>query len=734
MMKTYPIETVSFKKALPVWAYYREKEMNLWLSFRTIAEKAEKTLLRLTGSAAYDVKVNGKFIAFGPARSAHGYYRVDELDLSEYVKEDSVITITVAGYNCNSFYHLDQPSFLTAELISDGKITAATGHDGFLCRVMTEHVQKTLKYSLQRTFCEIYELTPELEAWDKDTKAKFDYKTTALLIPAVCEEEKIYIARGSYYNTYEYISAHKITSRLCYTVGDYRDKVLYPSYHIPRTKDAPVWKFFALGEIEPKNDSFLIARNIEVSKYYQTEEAFHPEVIGMGHGVTYTMAINTTGKLEMDVICEEDTEILITYDEYLGENGLVNFRRSYTVNSLIWRMKKGEYHLSTFEPYTMGALHLFVTKGKATVLNLGMIYFGADKVDKKLNIDDPVMQKIFNAAIETYRQNTFTVYMDCPSRERGGYLCDSFFTSRAEKVLTGKSEIERVFLENFFLPDSFKALPKGMFAMCYPSDQYYGNYIPNWSMWLVLELEEYLARTGDRTLIDNAKPRIDALLDFFKAYENQEGLLEKLDNWVFVEWSKANDLVQDINFPTNMLYARMLTAVSHLYGDQELLEKAANIHKYINAHAMTNEGFYCDNAVYDEQGIPQLSGECTETCQYYAFFCGTATPKTHPKLWKRMVHDFGPERVIPGKWPNLKSDAKWQKVYASNAFIGNYLRLELLYVHGEHKKLLQNIHEFFQKMAELTGTLWENETPTASCNHGFASHVLYWLDQLHMIE
>ncbi len=733
-MKSYSIQTVSFEKALPVWAYYREKEMNLWLSFRTLAKKAEKTLLRLTGSTAYDVKVNGKFIAFGPARSAHGYYRVDELDLSEYVKEDAVITITVAGYNCNSYYHLDQPSFLTAELISDGEITAATGHDGFLCRVMTEHVQKTLKYSLQRTFCEVYELSPALEAWDKDVTAKFDYKNTALLLPAVCEEEKTYIARGSYYNTYEFIPAAAIISRLCYTKSDHREKALYPSYHIPRTKAAPVWKAFAFSEIEQKNDSFLLARNIEVSKYYQTNEHAHPETIGEGHGVTYKMAINTTGKLEMDVICEEDCEIVVTYDEFLGENGLVNFRRMYTVNSLIWRLKKGSYHLSTFEPYTMGALHLFVTKGKATILNVGMIYFGADKTARKFNGEDPVMQKIFDAAVETYRQNTFTVYMDCPSRERAAWLCDSFFTSRVEKVLTGKSEIERVFLENFFLPDSFKALPKGMLAMCYPGDQYNSSYIPNWAMWLVLELEEYLERTGDKALVEMAKPRIDALLDYFKRYENKDGLLEKLDGWVFVEWSRANDLIQDINFPSNMLYARMLIAVANLYGDKKLRKKAEQIKKYINENAITEEGFYCDNAVYGEDGKAQLSGECTETCQYYAFFCGTTTPEQSPELWNRLVHDFGPERVVPGKWPEIEEDAKWRHVHASNAFIGNYLRLELLYLNKEYGKLIQNIRSFFIKMAELTGTLWENETPTASCNHGFASHVLYWMDKLDMID
>ena len=82
----------------------------------------------------------------------------------------------------------------------------------------------------------------------------------------------------------------------------------------------------------------------------------------------------------------------------------------------------------------------------------------------------------------------------------------------------------------------------------------------------------------------------------------------------------------------------------------------------------------------------------------------------------------------------IKEDAKWRHIYASNAFIGNYLRLELLYCHGEHEKLLENIRGYFIKMAKLTGTLWENETPTASCNHGFASHVLYWMDGLGMIN
>ena len=67
-------------------------------------------------------------------------------------------------------------------------------------------------------------------------------------------------------------------------------------------------------------------------------------------------------------------------------------------------------------------------------------------------------------------------------------------------------------------------------------------------------------------------------------------------------------------------------------------------------------------------------------------------------------------------------------------FIGNYLRLDILNREGCGTQLIENIRGYFEAMADQTGTLWENMTPTASCNHGFASHVIYWLDQQGLLE
>ncbi|MBP5165775.1 MAG: hypothetical protein ILP09_00775, partial [Oscillospiraceae bacterium] len=258
----------------------------------------------------------------------------------------------------------------------------------------------------------------------------------------------------------------------------------------------------------------------------------------------------------------------------------------------------------------------------------------------------------------------------------------------------------------------------GMLPMCYPSDHYDGVFIPSWAMWYVLELREYFSRSGDRALVDRAKPRVLGLVRYFDDFLNADGLLEKLQAWVFVEWSRANHLVQDVNVPTNALYAAMLDAITELYGLSEYAERADRIRRYIRSHARV-EKFYCDNALR-ENGTLRLSGECTEVCQYYMFYFGVASPESDPELWRILRDEFGPDRQKNGLYP---------EIYPANAFIGNYLRLDYLARRGLMDQVLREMRGYFLYMSETTGTLWEHVSPEASCNHGFASHAAVWLLQ-----
>ena len=110
----------------------------------------------------------------------------------------------------------------------------------------------------------------------------------------------------------------------------------------------------------------------------------------------------------------------------------------------------------------------------------------------------------------------------------------------------------------------------------------------------------------------------------------------------------------------------------------------------------------------------------SETCQYYAFFCGVADRDGYPDLWVRLKEQFGPRRD-PGR--------TWPEVAPSNAFIGNYLRLILLKEAGEETRVREEAVAYFSKMAERTGTLWEHDRVCGSLDHGFASYLAVLLQE-----
>ena len=432
----------------------------------------------------------------------------------------------------------------------------------------------------------------------------------------------------------------------------------------------------------------------------------------------YAFKCNSTGFLGVKVKVEEPTRLQVRFDELLWEDGNVNAGRLGCQAYIIYELQPGEYNIESYEPYTMKYAQAVVESGKCTVERVYMRDYCNSDVDRATFVSGNAdLDRLFESARETFRQNALDIFMDCPSRERAGWLCDSYFTSRVAFDLSGDTQIERNFIQNFLLPEKFKHIDEGMLPMCYPSDHPNQNHIPNWAMWFVIELEEYLHRSGDRAMIDAAKPRVYALIDYFKPFLNEDGLLEKLTRWVFVEWSHANNLVQDVSYPSNMLYAHMLDVAGRLYNDAALNEQAEQVRKTIREQSFDGE-YFVDNAVRGKGGKLTLSGEHTEACQYYAFFTRTATHELHPDLWKRLRDEFGPVR---------KQTNAYEDVPFANAFIGNYLRNEMLSREGLSAQILKEVVDFYLPMADLTGTLWENMTTVASCNHGFASHIAHVL-------
>lgn len=104
----------SFHSARPVWIAGMADTMNVGAGF--LAEflpASGKTTLRLTSAGRFRFFVNGVFVAHGPERSAHGHARVEEWELSLFLKDGANhIAIEVVAPRVNTFYTIDEPGFL----------------------------------------------------------------------------------------------------------------------------------------------------------------------------------------------------------------------------------------------------------------------------------------------------------------------------------------------------------------------------------------------------------------------------------------------------------------------------------------------------------------------------------------------------------------------------------------------------------------------------------------------
>ena len=687
-----------FLNAIPVWLKDREEERNLTLQFKTLCPRLPEATICIATSGIYNLWVNGSFAAYGPARAGKGSFRMDRIDISRFLtKEENTVVLDVCGFNAFSFEIQKQPSFLQAELLSEGQSVAWTGSH-FTARVHPFRRRRTQRYSFQRQLTEAYSIT-SADSFLTDTIPGNE-------IPAATEAKKI-IPRYAPYPQYEVAAAQPIFSG---TAVPFVPEKLWQDRSFLSISDEKLtgWPIDEL-EVFPTDECQY--------RRFDRADPCQSGCLAPDSFTAYRLPHNMTGMLRWQVTCRENITLYVMFDEILTD-GRIDFLRMDCANVIRYDLCPGTHTLQTFHVYTMQYLQFFAT-GSCTVENPVMVQYKHPPVSPGFLPSNPVLQRITDAAIETYRQNAVDIFMDCPSRERAGWLCDSFFTSRVAHLLTGNTDIETGFLENFLHDEHYAALPEGMLPMCYPADHMDGVFIPQWAMWLVLELREYKDRGGDPGLIERFRPRITGLLAYFARFENPDGLLQDLPGWNFVEWSMANQLTKNVNYPTNMLYAATLRAAAELYGEEALRNKADTILTTVRSQSFDGQ-FFVDNAVLRD-GKLVLSGERTEVCQYYAFFFGAATPETHPELLRTLIEDFGPHRAETGAWP---------QIHPANAFIGNYLRLDILTQLGYLDTVRENIEGYFLYMADKTGTLWENVSDMASCNHGFASYVLCWLDKI----
>lgn len=689
-----------FKKAKAVWCKDVTHAYNQFAGFYTAleAEKNSEYTIAIAARAYYRIFINGEFLASGPARTAEGYCRVDQIRFQCDGKAH--VAIEVLAVDRQEHYSNDctmEPGLLTAE-ITDAidEVVSATGGSSWKCRELPYRRMEAELMSHSRGITEYYDLSPQSREWmlGKDN----------VLDDTVVIEEPCYLERRTPYPGYKKIKMEQFLE-----AGDCRGKPEGETgtlYMLSRLVNARWYKNVPADNCFQKE--LLLEEDAKFSGKLTEDETREWISIKNGTRPGYLLwgnKVSELGFLEFEVELDKEGVIDLINSDHRGADGSA---RANTYASR-FHLQPGRYHLYTWEPKLTRYIKLiFRTEGITRVKAPSVIQYTYDDKNRcYFECNDGDINRIYQASKRTLRLNTLDVFMDCPQRERGGWLCDSYFTARGAWQMLGDLSVEKDFIENFMLTDP-DVCWNSFFPEVYPSCKSDPGEIgiSNWSFWLAEELYDFSKRADDRGYIDSWRDRVCAFIKGVLSLRGESGLLENLPNQ-FIDWSLSNKKfnLEPISEAVNCLAVDMLEKMSELYGVSEW-KNAADEMRGILENIPVNE-FSMGDALEYKDGKFTRRGCMTESAIALGIWSGFHQSD------KKYMHNFLKKM---GTNPQYRANPNIGK---SNLFIGLMIRLDVLSKLGHTEQLLEEIKDIYLPQLRMgSGTLFEGYHEFSGC-HGF---------------
>lgn len=623
--------------------------------------------LEVVASAFYLGFYNDNAVISGFPRAGHGFSRKQSVDLPA---SSGKLEIYANYHGLDSYVQVNKPFFMRAIVRNPqtGKILADSVVPGNFRAFRDERrIQAAPRYSWQRGFVEI-----------------FDYNRGLLPVPLIQPPLEMASPRRSP-NPDLRVLPFKLEKEGSQKPEERRLAYWYDTNPLFR------------GWVD--NDS----RREILDQIHRVKTAWGenpPEpLLKDGNSLLYRLPANQSGHLRLKVEAQAPCRLIALWDETLVEEEIMWWRND-SAQLAIWNLPAGEFDLKLYEPYTMQFLELRVEGGPVKIDRIELITVENPKLAGLAAGEQEPLRK---AGLNTLAQNCADIFMDCPSRERTGWLCDSLLSARAYWHLTGDLGLETDFLENYLnapLIGAHQAIP-----MCYPADHPDGNFAPADNSWFILQLEDYLKRGGEKNLVHQYRDKVATIIAHMNGFLNSYGLLQNLKGWQFMGWTDGDHLQSDVNFQQNLLYAKALQAAGRIFSVPEWTNHGVELEKRCRNFFWDGTKF-CEH-IYFKDGKLQRTEEITADSQYLARLFGMEEAKGDSLWWRRMVN---------GGWDS--QNAFDCMVWAPQPLFGLLWRWMCLAQADERELMASEMAEILGPMAEQTGTLWEFADAKASLNHG----------------
>lgn len=244
------------------------------------------------------------------------------------------------------------------------------------------------------------------------------------------------------------------------------------------------------------------------------------------------------GYLDLEVEAPSGSILDVGYDDWQSADGGIALYRSNPFTDAADRfiLAGGRQRIQGFHP--RGGKLLQVTlrspDGQPASLSLHRAGFQSRRTfpadETHFSCDQPALTWSWPTALRTLVVSSDESFTDCPWRERGCYIGDSWVSLHLEHLLQGDLHTARRVLRLF----AQASLPDGQLPCCAPS--WLRKPHEDFSLIWILAVRDYWQLSGDRELLRELWPTVQRLLDPNCFVQDETGLWDSTGRRLFIDW------------------------------------------------------------------------------------------------------------------------------------------------------------------------------------------------------
>ncbi len=311
---------------------------------------------------------------------------------------------------------------------------------------------------------------------------------------------------------------------------------------------APEAKFY---ESDFDDSDFVFAKENAYSDWHLTKqstrqleiyEALPEKIEKIEGGVRIYFATEAVGMLTLDACGNRGDEIILRYGEELLPDGAVRFDMRCNCRYEEKMILSGG--LDTLMQYDYKAFRyaelLYPETAKVDNIKMRVRHYPFAEA-YKYKTDDEKLRAVLKLCINTVKYSTQERFLDCPTREKGAYLGDLMVSGRAHATLTGDLTLIKHAVENF-LDTAF--ICEGLMACSCGSLM---QEIADYSLEFPAILTWIYSIDKDIDFLKRCAPFAMGVYNYYRKYENEAGLLDRVIEWNLVDW--PDNLRDGYDFP-----------------------------------------------------------------------------------------------------------------------------------------------------------------------------------------